>query len=201
MDTLTSMQYLHGSARTHDEARQNASTIRREACVFIFYRWFFAKMGGILKSQRNRHKTSWQSHHLLLFAEWIQLHTRERERERRRSQNNSKLISPLLFPWCIWSQWISLSSALYLVHFTVLFQFTCSPIPPHHSLLSHYYSLHVIYLHTPPKLPPLDLRKYVVHCKKSPYDVYIGRPNPTVKAKGVVIVVCDAFPVVVEYPT
>ncbi len=26
----------------------------------------------------------------------------------------------------------------------------------------------------------LDLKKFVVHCKKSPYDVYIGRPNPTI---------------------
>ena len=26
----------------------------------------------------------------------------------------------------------------------------------------------------------VDTRKFVVHCKKSKYDVYIGRPNPTI---------------------
>lgn len=24
----------------------------------------------------------------------------------------------------------------------------------------------------------IELSKYVVHCKKSPYDIYIGRPSP-----------------------
>jgi len=27
-----------------------------------------------------------------------------------------------------------------------------------------------------------DYSRFVVHCKKRPYDVYIGRPNPTVKS-------------------
>jgi hypothetical protein len=35
-----------------------------------------------------------------------------------------------------------------------------------------------------PKLAPtsqnVDLRRLVVHCKKAKYDIYIGRPNPTI---------------------
>lgn len=31
------------------------------------------------------------------------------------------------------------------------------------------------------KKQKVDVRKYVVHCRKSAYDVYIGRPNPSVK--------------------
>lgn len=28
----------------------------------------------------------------------------------------------------------------------------------------------------------VDTRPFVVHCKKSRFDVYIGRPNPTIKS-------------------
>lgn len=30
---------------------------------------------------------------------------------------------------------------------------------------------------------PIDIKKFVVHCKKSKYDVYIGRPNTSIPSK------------------